>query len=115
MALFLITRGADVNFKRSRDGLAALHYTAIEWNDDLAEILIEHGANPNIQNNGAYAPLFHAIANCDARTMSMLLEHGADPDLENKRGGTQRDRLAQCDIRESWDPTLAGLSALYEK
>jgi hypothetical protein len=46
--------------------------------------------------------------------MSTLLEHGAKADLKNKKGGTQRDRLAQCDIRESWDPTLAGLSSLYE-
>ena len=113
MALYLITRGANVDFRRNRDGMAALHFTVIDWNADLAAILIEHGANPNTQSDAGYAPLHRAIANCDAKTVSTLLEYGADPDLKNNKGETPRDDVALCDSRESWDPKLAGLSRLY--
>ena len=114
MALYLITRGADVSFRRNRDGLSALQLSVVDWNADLAAILLEHGADPNTQSNRGYTSLYGAIMHCDVPTILTLLEHGADPGFANDRGETPRDNLPQCDSRDSWDPQLAGLSSLYQ-
>jgi len=113
MALYLITQGADVGFKRYRDGLSALHLSTVDWQTELATILLEQGADPNIQNDGGYTPLHRAVSNCDVQTTLTLLEHGADPGLANDKGETPRDSVARCDGRESWDPQPAELSSLY--
>jgi len=113
MALYLITRGANVRSKRNRNGMSALQLSVVEWNAELATILLEHGADPNTQSNRGYTPLYGAIAHCDVPTILTLLEHGADPGFANDRGETTLDRLPQCDSRDDWDPELPGLSGLY--
>jgi len=113
MALYLITRGADVNFKRYNDSMSALQLSITERNAELARILLEHGADPNSANNRNYTALHGAIGRCDVPTTLVLLEFGADPSLKNDRGETPRQGVVQCDSRESWDPGLAALSSLY--
>jgi ankyrin repeat protein len=113
MALYLITQGADVRFKRNRDGQSALKLSVIDGNVALARILLEQGADPNGQDDGGYTALHRAVWNCDAPNTLALLEHGADPGLANKKGEAPRDNVARCDRRESWQPPPAGLASLY--
>lgn len=113
LALYLITKGADVQFGNYRDGLSALHVAVIERNAEMAGLLLDNGAAANIQTDNGYTPLHRTIANCDQRTTLVLLEHGADPGMRNKAGEAPRDRVAQCANRESWDSRLPALAGLY--
>ncbi|MDN5248342.1 MAG: ankyrin repeat domain-containing protein, partial [Wolbachia endosymbiont of Tyrophagus putrescentiae] len=51
------------------------------------ELLLEHGANPNIQCFGK-APLLVACEGKDHKAMELLLKHGADLKIKNHSGET---------------------------
>ena len=113
MALYLITRGAEVRHKDNRNKQSALHLNVFSSNTEIAEILLQQGANPNTVGNSGYTPLHSAVHKCDIPMTLVLLEHGADPALENDKGETPRDIVAICNTREAWDPKLTGLASLY--
>ncbi len=46
-----------------------------------AEILLEHGANPNVRNEDGETPLYSASRNGYVEVVSALMEGGADPSL----------------------------------
>ncbi|MDJ0927914.1 MAG: DUF2914 domain-containing protein [Gammaproteobacteria bacterium] len=96
MALYLITQGADLQFKRYRDGHSALHLSIIAGNAELTRVLLEQGADPNAPNDRGFTPLHSAISRCDQAATAVLLEYGADLDRANKAGETPRDRVGQC-------------------
>jgi ankyrin repeat protein len=54
----------------NRDGAAALA---------TAKLLLEHGAQPNVRQEGGWTPLHQAAASGNLELMKLLLEHGADP------------------------------------
>jgi len=62
--------------------------TVLFWvdNPDIIKILIENGANPNIQNQNGYTPLMKAVQFSDQEKASILLDLGADPNISNKQG-----------------------------
>ena len=113
LALYLITQGADPQFGNYRDGLSALHAAVIEGNAEMAGLLLNNGADANVQTDNGYTPLHRAVAKCDQRTTLVLLEHGADPSLQNKVGEAPRDKVAQCANHESWNSQLPELAGLY--
>ena len=51
MALFLITRGADLEFKSYRDGITALQTAVVYNKTELAKLLLQQGAYVNTQNS----------------------------------------------------------------
>ena len=106
MALYLITRGAEIDFKRNRDGQTALQLAVSEGNVELARMLLEQGADPNSATRRGFTALDSAVRRCDGPTAGVLLEHGADPDFANAKGKTPRDRAAKCSRQESWDASL---------
>lgn len=57
-----VDKGMDINKVNQIDGKTALQY-AIEgkFNDDVVELLLESGANPNICNNKGENHLFYAV------------------------------------------------------
>ncbi len=59
---------------------AALGYT------NIVKILLENGANVNLQVQNGYTPLHHAAENGHVDTIEMLLEHGADIHQETDFG-----------------------------
>ena len=55
---------------------------------EVVEFLLEHGIDPNIQNNNGDTLLQLAAANNYLRLVKLLLEHGADPNIQNNYGRT---------------------------
>lgn len=68
-------------------GKTVLHNVADHYSE-VVEILLEKGANPNIQDNKRKTPLHYATEfNCP-ESMEILLKSGADPDKQDEMGNT---------------------------
>lgn len=82
----LIMAGADVDIKDSYT--TALHFAARDGFIGMVKILIELGANTNVQNNIGVTPLMLAAFNNHAAIVRLLREKGADIDTKNDYGET---------------------------
>ena len=82
----LLAAGADVNAKNAFDA------TALLWaaRDPVkARMLIEHGANVNVQSKQGRTPLMVASrAQGSSGVIQLLLDKGADPRVKDKRADT---------------------------
>jgi ankyrin repeat protein len=54
----------------------------------MVELLLENGAQPDLQDRGGQTPLSRAANKGNERMVELLLEHGAHPDLGNQNGQT---------------------------
>jgi ankyrin repeat protein len=102
----LLKLGGDVNLSDS-NGNTLIHKTVLLAlferlkNKDLEEILdilLGSGANPNLKNNDGYTPLHIAIKPAkekdekgSVQVVQKLLDYSADPNMEDKLGATAFD------------------------
>jgi hypothetical protein len=69
------------------DGETALHLAANTNRPETVDVLLEHGADVNAQDDNGSTPLCGAIVNgADYSIRSQLLAHGANPNLANDVG-----------------------------
>ena len=86
-ARLLLERGADVNAlaRNERIQTAAIHAAAASGDTgsdettryELVKLVLEHGADPNLQQGGGFRAIDAARQNGDERVEALLLEHGA--------------------------------------
>lgn len=84
---WLLDNGANVNHQ-DRTGFTALHFCGQNGFLDIAKHLVNHGADPNIQDIYGNTPLSTAIHSARAHPhkfelVKILLQKGADPDIDN--------------------------------
>lgn len=74
----------------SADGFTALGYAAYFGGRNAAQLLLEHGADPNAHalNSTKVAPLHGAVSAGNRDVAEILLAHGADPDARQEAGYT---------------------------
>jgi hypothetical protein len=65
---------------------SALHFVAALGNVKCAQMLIEAGADLDLQDAEGYTPLHMAAGYMRTATMTALLEAGADPEIKDKTG-----------------------------
>ena len=103
-----IKRGIDVNmqfFTQHSCGYTALIAAIIYKNNDAVRILLDAGANPNIQDEDNRTALIHAsevfsyLAAFDRDIIKAMLEAGADPNIKDSWGRTALMGFAQNDYR----------------
>ena len=70
------------------DGQSGLQVAFKTGNFDIAKLLIERGADVNLQDQEGDTALHRAAQNGNDRILKMLLVKGANPNLKNKVGGT---------------------------
>lgn len=89
---WLIDNGANVNHK-DRNGDSALHFAAQQKTVECAKILIEKGADIEIQDNYGNTPLWRAIffSKGDISMVNLLVENGANLDHVAQHKMTPRD------------------------
>jgi ankyrin repeat protein len=78
----LLERGADVNSaSRNTMRVAPIHSAAAVSDPEaryaICELLLEHGADPNVRQQDDYTPLMEADQHGDARLRDLLVRHGA--------------------------------------
>ncbi|MCW8340550.1 ankyrin repeat domain-containing protein [Stenotrophomonas sp. SG1] len=77
----LLDHGADVNSRTHGYGHSALYLCAANGHEDVAEKLLERGANPDIRTKWGSTPLHAAI---NSEMVSMLIASGADVNAVDK-------------------------------
>jgi uncharacterized protein len=87
VAEYLMKAGAPIN-SRSRNNLEAapIQSAAAAGQVKIAELLLKHGADPNIREQGGYTPLHAAAQNGDLEMILALLYGGADLALKSDDG-----------------------------
>jgi ankyrin repeat protein len=83
----LIAHGADIN--DAKGGETALHGAIAERHRDVAELLINKGADVTLKNMSGRTPL-HFLANYidDQKLAELMIKHGADINARDKNGET---------------------------
>lgn len=84
-----IEDGIDVNFQ-DKNGATALMISTLYGDLELTQMLLEKGANPNLQGKVVgLTPIILAVHNSnDVQMATLLLENGADPNLKTYIGFT---------------------------
>jgi hypothetical protein len=80
--------GMNVDSSKHPQSGSALHWAAFNGNIDIAEVLIDAGANLNILSNSSVTPLFTAAKRGHLEIVKLLVEKGADVAVECTDGMT---------------------------
>lgn len=98
----LLKNGVSVN-ERTRSGSYALNAAAVENETEVIRILLDHGANPNVQNSQGDTPLICATkyAGGKAGTVEMLVKAGTDLGIRDNKGNTALDYAKAKGQREA--------------
>ena len=88
-----IAAKADLNIKESYGGSTPLISAALFGRTEIAALLIDAGANLNIQNNDGSTALITAAFFCRPEIVKMLLAKKADKTIRNKYGQTAYETL----------------------
>lgn len=67
--------------KRGDSGDTPLHEAAIRGHTNIAQILLQHGANINARRVTGETPLFLAAIACKGKMKQLLISHGADMNI----------------------------------
>ena len=92
VAEYLVRAGASINAV-SHNGLRAapIQSAAAGGHRRIVKMLVEHGADPNIREQGGHTPLHAAAENGDEEMIRILLFGGADLTIHNAAGKTALD------------------------
>jgi ankyrin repeat protein len=92
VAEYLVRVGAHVNSKSRNNLKAAPIQSAVAGGyGKIVKMLLDHGADPNIREQGGHTPLHAAAENGDAEMIRILLYGGADLTLTNHQGKSALD------------------------
>jgi ankyrin repeat protein len=91
----LLKLNADINAAaRNPMAVRPLHSAVASRNFEVARLLVEHGADPNVKQHGGWTPLQAAAMHGDEKLVELLLKAGADPALRSDDGKTAADLAA---------------------
>ena len=122
---FLLSRKPDLSFKVGNGStalLAAVHGPILGGEPkgdklDTVRLLLEAGAETEVENSFAHTPLLLAVRSADARLARLLVGHKADPARKNKDGLSPLDLAKREDLsyiaailagKDPYKPTPAG-------
>jgi len=81
--ILLVNNGANVNSRCSSLNIPALVWSIHKCHEDIAELLINLGADVNIKDDDGYTPLICASKNGLEKIVKLLLSMGADVNIQS--------------------------------
>jgi ankyrin repeat protein len=84
---YLMSHGADLLYKDSRDGGTLLHLAAGYGSIDVIEFLVNDGININEVNNDGMSALFYS----DEFNISYLIQSGINSEIRDNKGRTAKE------------------------
>jgi uncharacterized protein len=83
----ILSGNIDLN-AQDKNGYTALHFAAQYKNVDIARLLIEKGAKPDLIDDWGNTPLWRALGPSEdnAQLINLLISSGIDPTTENESG-----------------------------
>jgi uncharacterized protein len=81
-----LAKGTDINAKSPNGGYTPLHFAVGMQQFKAAELLLNKGALPDIENNAGDTPLTSAISQKKEKFVKLLLAKGANVNLAGKYG-----------------------------
>jgi ankyrin repeat protein len=92
VAEYLLKAGAAPN-SPARNALKAtpIHSAAAGRHERIVNLLLQHGADPNLREQGGFTPLHAAAQNGDVEIIRALLMGGADLTIKSSEGKTAMD------------------------
>jgi ankyrin repeat protein len=84
----LLVHGAKVNAREGRPGQTALMWAVSEQHSDVADFLIEHGADVNETAPDGISPLLMASASGHQELSLFFMDQGEDPNAADEYGTT---------------------------
>ncbi|WP_316831995.1 ankyrin repeat domain-containing protein [Pedobacter aquatilis] len=101
LAKFLVLKGADVNLA-SKNGFNVfpIHSAVAANNINIAKVLLDAGAYPNVCQKAGLAPLHTAAQLGNIELIILLLEHGAEVSLRMEGGKLPADLAAEKGFHE---------------
>ncbi|KAL4926755.1 ankyrin repeat domain-containing protein [Aspergillus undulatus] len=85
--------------KKNFQGYTALHLSAIWGYEKIAQILLDNGANANVQTSDGDVPLRPAVLLGRESVIPLLLQKGADINARDKDGNTPL--VIACDMKNT--------------
>ena len=89
-----IDAGTNLNQKDPLGGSSPLISASLFGRTEIAKLLIDAGADLNVQNNDGSTALLTASFFCYPEIVKMLLDKGADKTIKNKYGSTAYESVA---------------------
>lgn len=89
-----IAAGSNLNEKDPFGGSSPLISAALFGKTEMAKMLIDAGADINVQNNEGSTALHTASFFCRPAIVKMLLDKAADKEIKNKYGSTAYESVA---------------------
>lgn len=99
----------DIN-DQDNAGNTPLHEAALNGHLDIVKLLVDHGANVNIQSFEYFkdTPLIDASANGHLEVVEYLLSKGADPTVINAKGLTAYEAIEEDSDLDEHEKELVG-------
>ena len=106
----LVKELLDINapLKTVKNGMTYLMVAVSQCKTEIIELLLKHGADPNVGNAQGMRPLATALLKKhpeQKHILKLLLEYGADPALGDKPGQAALDVAKLCQV----EPALLSL------
>jgi uncharacterized protein len=112
---YLVKAGAPVNSAARNELKAApIHSAAAAGQAKITELLLQHGADPNISEQGGYTPLHAAAENGDIEVIRVLLYGGADLTLRRDDGKAPLDLALEAGHTEAAKLLQEGITKRFK-
>ena len=103
----------DIN-KLSPHGMGPIHHACLEGELEMVECLLQHNADPSLQDIEGWTPLHIAAATHNYELTVRLLAMGADPCVCNNDEETASEVAEQEDVQSLLDTATIAASAVND-